>query len=500
MVHLRGMLPLRKVSPTRVALSSYYAKIFVDKSDRATFNYDKYVSDQIVAKGLNQADSTITDIRISNVADNTVKVPRIYAVLAARVASFKAGGAEYFFDYRNRFEKTFTPEEQALERDGAVLVGRIGRNPIIVDTNDVFYEASGGELRVMGRAEDLFALTAEKVPAPMAELKIFSKVIPLGVVLSYMLGFNNLVNLLGVRPRRVPNGQRMNLMPDEYAIRFLDESLIFPKDDVKSALILSGFNLYHATIRNYSVYSFDKKDIYLNLLENYGIGIRYLREIDLMTAMFIDPITKEILQWMKEPTELAALLIRAAEMLVTLYVPDRVETAPGIVEGMERERGYERFAGAVYSELVRSIRTYNARTATSSASISMNPHDVWTTIVQDPASEPINEANPIHNLKEKEVITFGGRGGRSRRSMVADSRLYKKTDEGFISEATVDSGDVAIITYVPPNANFTTVRGTVRMLNEMTDGPSSRLSTAALLAPAADRDDPKRVNISSLVS
>jgi hypothetical protein len=38
------------------------------------------------------------------------------------------------------------------------------------------------------------------------------------------------------------------------------------------------------------------------------------------------------------------------------------------------------------------------------------------------------------------------------------------------------------------------VYGTVRNIDEAKDGSTSRLSTAALLAPQADRDDPKRVN------
>lgn len=490
----RSDLPIRKVSPVRVALSSYYSKVFVEKSDRSVFNYDRWLVNQIRAKGLDAGNEVITNLRISDVSDDHLDVPRVYAILSAAVASFTSRDINFFFDYKNRFKGFFAQDEARFERGGLVLVGRRENRPVLIDRNDVFYEVRNGDLEVLGRAEDLFDLEAERAPAPMAEIKLFSKVIPAGILLSYLMGLDNLLALLRLNPRRVLNGQRLQLMSDEFAVRFLDESLVFSKDDVKASLIMAGFNLYHATIRNYSVHAFNKKDIYLNLLEAYGIGGRYLREMDLMNAMFVDPITREILQWMKEPTDFIGLIVRSCEMLATRYVPERVETSDGLVENMERARGYERFAGAVYGQLVRSLRTYNARTATSTATISMNPHDVWVDVVQDPASELVNEANPIHNIKEKEVMTFGGRGGRSRRSMVANSRLFRKTDEGLVSEATVDSGDVAIITYMPPNAKFTTVRGTVSAFDKEKDGTSSLLSTAALLAPGADRDDPKRVN------
>lgn len=490
----RSDLPIRKVNPVRVALSSYYSKVFVEKSDRAVFNYDRWLVNQIRAKGLDGNNTVITNLRISDVADDSINVPRVYSILSAAVASFTSNDIHFFFDYKNRFKSMFGPGDGLYEKGGLVLVGKREGRPVLIDQNDIFYEVRNGDYEVLGRAEDLFELDAERAPPPMAEIKLFSKVIPAGILLSYLLGLDNLLELLKLTPRRVLNGQRLQLMPDEFAVRFLDESLVFSKDDVKASLIMAGFNLYHATIRNYSVHAFSKKDIYLNLLEAYGIGGRYLREMDLMNAMFVDPITREILEWMKEPTDFIGLIVRSCEMLATRYVPERVEVSEGLVENMERARGYERFAGAVYNQLVRSIRTYNARTATSTATISMNPHDVWVDVVQDPASELINESNPVHNIKEKEVMTYGGRGGRSRRSMVADSRLYRKPDEGFVSEATVDSGDVAIITYVPPNAKFTTVRGTVSAFDHDKDGSSSLISTAALLAPGADRDDPKRVN------
>lgn len=519
----RSELPIVKVSPIRVALTSYYSKLFVDKSERSIFNYDRWVSNQIVAAALNDDNPNIANIQISKVADNNLDVPRIYSALAERCSGFVVHRDNWKtelpdtvqwnkfitdaekstmsivmnFDYHNRF-KTGLFDQHVVEKIEAgkkhVVVGRVGKAYVVLDYNDVFYVLFDGEMQVIGRIEDLVELPMEKAPTPMAELKIFSKSIPIGVVLSYLMGFSNLLKMVGVTPRRVPNGQRLNLMADEYAIRFLDESLVFQKDDVKASLIFSGFNLYHATIRNYSVYAFDKKDVYLNVLDAYGIGVRFLRELDLMNAMWVDPITQSLLEQMGEPTEYVKLLARSVELLMTRYVPNKLDNGKANFDGLERARGYERFAGVIYGEMVKSVRTYNTRTATSTAALSMNPHDIWVNITQDPAAELVNEANPIHNIKEKEVITFGGRGGRSQRSMVAEHRLYKPSDLGFISEATVDSGQVAIITYLPPNANFTSVRGTVRKFDKDRDGSSTIFSTAALLAPAADRDDPKRVN------
>lgn len=493
-------VPIRKVNPSRVALSSYYAKVFIDRSERSVFNYDSWITKQIVAKGLDKEDLSITDLRIASVADNSLDLPRIYSIIGERVLSFNANGGVYWFDYANRVKsKLFTETELAeieSKYKGWVAVGRKGSLFIMLDKYDVFHEVTlhGNRQVQLGQIEDIIGISKEKSPVSVAEISIFGKTIPIAMALGYLIGFDELLKKTKAKYRVVPLGDRVQITDDEYAIKFLDETLVFDKLDLRNSLIFGGMLQYHRNIRNYSRHSFNNKDVYFNVLEANNVGLRYLRELDLMNAMFVDPITKGILEWMKEPTEFIPLLMRACELLITRYVPVAVEGGDGVVQGLERAKGYERIPGAIYSELVRSIRVYNSRGASNNSQVSMNPHEVWTNIVQDPAAAIVDDINPIQNLKQKEIITYGGRGGRSSRSMTAEARLYKESDLGFISESTVDSGDVAVITYMTPNANLTSVRGTVRTYDRESDGSSSIVSTAALISPCSDRDDPKRVN------
>lgn len=498
--HLRKQrvdLPIRKVSPIRVALTSDYGnKLFVETSERATYNYDRWLVSAIRASG-NSPTGLVKEMHTSSVADLSLKLPRLYTLLSENFVSFEVNGFYYYFDHGRRFTKGGFDSVRVsqLERDGIAVIARKGTEFVVVDKDNTLYAvAEDDNMVVLGRAEDVFGLPMEKAPVPMAELQLSGKNIPVGVILSYLIGLDALIRLTKATTRRVPMGERLYLDSSEFAVRFFNESIIFRRDEPVAALLFNGFNLYHNTIRNYSSAAFNKKDIYLNVLEAYGLGVRYLREFDLMMAMFIDPITKRILNWMGEPEVFDELLIRAVEMLTDRHVPEKLEDGAEFVENLERIRGYERVAGAVYGKLVESIRLYNGRMAASSSSISMNPHAVWIKVVQDPAAAPIEQTNPIRNLKEKEVVTFGGHGGRSRRSMVASTREVKVSDIGMISEAGVDSGDVGIIAYASPNTNVTTVYGTVVKKPDTLSTPSSLLSTSALLAPSADRDDPKRVN------
>jgi hypothetical protein len=309
------------------------------------------------------------------------------------------------------------------------------------------------------------------------------KDIPVGFILGYLFGLDKLLEMLKVPYRRVQRGSRQDLQPDEYVVSFGDESLIFSRQNRSAAMLLAGFNYYKNIINGYSVYDFNKPEVYVNVLEADGLGLRYIRELDLMVKLFVDHISYELLVEMKEPTTFTGLLLRANELLITDYHPDELDRE------FQRERGYERLSGAVYAEIVKAMRQYNSKPITSRAVLDISPHAVWGSIQSDPAVMNVEDINPIHNLKEQEAVTFSGTGGRSSRSMTRGTRVFHESDIGVISEATVDNSSVAINTYTTANPNYTSLRGISRRIDWAKDGPANMLSTSAFVCPGSDRDD-----------
>jgi hypothetical protein len=144
------------------------------------------------------------------------------------------------------------------------------------------------------------------------------------------------MEMLKVQPRRVVAGTRVNLQPHEYQIDFSDETLVFNKEDRLATLILAGFNSFHKALKSYSVYKFDQKGVYLSVLETKKITTRYIRELDLLSDMFVDPITEGLLVMMKEPTTFRGLLVRASELLLDDYYPDPLDIKYQAIRGYER--------------------------------------------------------------------------------------------------------------------------------------------------------------------
>jgi hypothetical protein len=497
----RGDVPIRKISPSEVALTSYYNKLFVRRADRAVNNYEGWLLRNLNDIAMDVTNPLVSDMKLSNVFDPVLHLPRLYAIMSKQVAQVNIAGYVFYWDY-HAIPAHFPKDKPALKGDVVerVPVG-LGKGAVVWLRRDdtlvaVRTTPTGDQsFEELGNIEHLLGIEESKRPVEMAEVEIYSKAIPVGVVLAYHIGLGNLLATLKIRPRRVKKGSSLALTEHEFAVRFEDEVLVFDRRSPTACYIFNGFNRFHRDIKQYSVYHFDKKDVYGLVLENQKIGARYLREIDLMFKMWCDHITQELLEEMHEPTDLLHLLVRACELLEDDSHPAVMDNA------FQRDKGYERFSGMLYGELVRAVKGYHARPTSVMASVDLNPESVWHAITGDQTVMPIEESNPIHALKEQEVVVFRGSGGRSARSMTSKSRMYHRNAVGLVSEATTDNSDTATISYLTADPNYTSVRGLSRRVSDKeltTVGATKLVSTSMMLAPGSDRDDPKRTNFVSI--
>jgi hypothetical protein len=480
----RTDLPFRKISHDRVQLSSYYGKVFISRSDKRINDYTDWLVRSITDLGLVE-DSKISGIKPGNVFNNLAKTPSAYSGISRFLREFTCQGFILHFDVK-QCSILYTPEmTKKFASQGYIIFGDNGKGTfLLIDENNTVYSSDGQtDPMVISSIEEFLGLDSFKAPVPFVECRVFGQAIPVGIMLGYYYGFDKLLTMLKVTPRRVLVGQRVNLQTHEWSIDFADETLVFNKEDKLASLILAGFNDFGKSLKNYSVYKFDHKGVYLSVLEQKKIGTRFVREFDLLDDIFVDTITESLLILMKEPITFRALLVRAAEVLLDDQYVDPLDM------NYQTVRGYERVAGAVYSEMVLSIREQRRSLGRANSQISLNPLAVWKRIVTDPAVKITEDINPVNNLKEMEAVTFSGVGGRSSRTMNTASRVFHESNKGLISEATSDSSDVGINTYTVPNPSFNSVRGTSNRVPDSEIDASKLMSTSANLAVGADTDD-----------
>lgn len=481
-----GKLPIRKISSTKVGLSSYYGKLFVKKADRAVFNADRWILNNISARGMDAEDNSIMNLALYKSFKFDQKLPSIYSLLSTQFSGFETQEYEFHTNYDKR-DKYFTADEMArCEAEGkTVLIGRKKNGtPIIVDYSNVFYECTNDQQIALGTIEDMIGVEHEKRPVEILEVDVFGKPIPLGMVLGYHVGFDELIKLLKPSIRRVKRVGRtpLNLDKNEFAIVFEDEAVIFEKGNKMVEYVFGGFNRWPKDIGRYNIGVFNKPQVYEAIFDRNGLGARYPRELRLLFTSFIDPITREVLKSMGEPEELFTLFLRAAELLMTMDYPAASDMT------VMRDKGYERVSGFIYSELMKSMRVFKSKTSPM-AKFEINPSSVWLNIIQDSSNALVEDSNPIANMKEQEIVVFGGQGGRGQRSLQGNHRAFHKSQIGSTSEATKDSGKVATIVYTTADPKYTSLRGTVAQYDPQTDGPARLISPSFMLAPVGDRDD-----------
>jgi hypothetical protein len=310
-----------------------------------------------------------------------------------------------------------------------------------------------------------------------------AKTVFLGFGIGFFYKFCNLgLKLWEEAPTKAFNFFRGAFVSAEVSPELLGVGYIIERNGLNE-LILGGFNRYAKDIKRYSVYLFDKPEVYANVLDSNQLGVRWIREFVLLFRSWVDHITRDLLIEMREPTDLFLLFIRSAELLMTDQAPHQMDMR------YMRDKGYERFAGMVYFEIAKAMRGYLSKPATANAALDLNPKAVWLGLLQDQSVMPTDESNPIHSLKEQEEIIYSGAGGRTARTMTEQARVFHPTVKGVVSEATKDSGDAATVIYTSADPNYTSLRGTTRQLAEDKGNASKIVSTSFLMAAGVQNDD-----------
>ena len=480
----RGDLPIRKIGPDSVALTSYYGKVFAERSQRRVNDWGKWLRAGVMARGIDPKETSVTMLVPGNAFNSDEDTPRLYSTLSQGFRSFTFTHEEvaYSVDFKKPVER---PKASGALKAAVLFAVGSDMSVLHIAGDGVIYKTSSDNtLTVMPGFEEMIGLNPNKSPVEFAELKVFGKYIPIGVILGYLLGMKVLLaKYKNSIVRTVPAGKRVGLIGDEWAIVFDDITYIFSRSDVAATMVLGGWREFYNSTSRFISEEFDHKDVYFNLFEEKKLNSRYMRELDLLEQLFVDPITRELLMEMKEPVVFTDLLYRCCELLCSDKHPNELDPL------YMRQKGYERFAGLAYTELVRSIRIHNGRPGKQRYGVDLNPYAVWTAIQQDPAKDQVSEINPIQNLKEQEAVTYSGTGGRGSRSMVKATRIYHKNDMGVISESTVDSSDVGINIFTSADPQFNSLRGTVKEFDMERMNLTSLLSTSALISPGSTRDD-----------
>ncbi|AUR80913.1 RNA polymerase beta subunit [Vibrio phage Aphrodite1] len=474
-------LPIRKMDDYRVGLNSYYGrKLIISRSKMAADDYGLWLSKQVRKRALRND----FELLAGNSYTNQYALPRPFTALSRRFKGINVNGAELMFDVNAIIKRDESLADQMTAE--SAVIGFKDKTPIKIDQHGML--TAGKE--DLGSIESFLGIDVRKAPLDTANININGYRFPMGVVLSYYFGFDELLQVLEIEPRVIPGGVRVKLESDEFALRCADETLVFSRRDPMASLIFGGM----AKLNN--LHSFNRVDmndpgIWVTAIDNPRVKPAHFQEMTNLLDMFIDPITHDELKRLGHATSFDYLLIEAVEMLRTEQHEHEVEIKE------QRFIGYESFAGAIYHQMTSSARQYRGKAMDRRAKFDLNPEAIMMeACLSDTSVDMVQEVNPIHEIKEQETVTFGGNNGRNDVSMVRRTRGQLPTYKGIISEAGKDSSKVGYVTYTTSNPKVTDFRGNVDLSRDV--GNAGLGSVTMNLMPGANKDDPKRTLFSGV--
>ena len=480
-------LPIRKIDYNRVALTTYYGKLFITKAaykkDDAGFWFKK----QLLKKYDDDKEFTNL-VMLSNIAYD-VTLPTDYTTIARYTKSFVYKGYQYFFNYEDRLKTFKLDKEEAskIESKDKVIIAKKGSSYLLVDNNNKYYLYKDGKYTDHIDIYTILNIDRNKQPIEYANIKIYKENIPLVILLAYYIKLDKILSRLKVKYTKHKSNERVSLEDNQYTIRFKDYKLIVERDYGVADLLLGGLVSIKNVIKNIDLEVFNKPKLYSVVYNELQLPIVYSNEIKLLITMYIDPMSKTLLEEINEPTDFVNLLFRANELL-----KDDNYKNPNDITNMVI-KGYERMAGMLYSELVKSMKAHENRSVFSNSKLNVSPYAILNKMNEDSTTVLVDDLNPIAELKQTEDISMLGAFGRGKVSMNRDTRVMHPSEIGIVSEATKDSSDVGITTIMVANPNIESVRGVVRSYDSKVDNKSKTLSTTALLMPASNKDDVKRL-------
>lgn len=483
--------PITKPDATRITLNSNYNKLLVERNTNASHSFWNWFQ-----SAMNKARAAGFKMMVVHGACKypVVALPFELTEIGQRYLRINIPNGALVFDIVNRAQAVpveYRTYVQNAEKENGVWFGFRGSTQFFITVTgqiaardaktdeEVFY---GPWIDFM---EWIMGIQLNQM-VEFNELTILSRKVPLIHPLAYRYGLTNMLKYTGCEYEVQDAGTRMeNKRTSDIVIKFSDKRLIIHRTPRSNALLFGGLSIYDFS--NVMLEDMDSKDVYFEMLSQKGVSVNLIKGIDALFDLFIDPITKDILREMKEPTDLRDLLLRANTMLTTSDHKDAASASNF------RFRGVEQISGIVYNEMAKAFATFKNKGVGATNHFSISEYQVKQRIAKEQLVENVAVINPLNDIKQYSKFSNSGSGGRSNDTFMVEDRQFTRDQIGVVSELTVDNGKTGTNATLPFDPIIVNERGMCATNIDITKlQPENILSITGILYPQITGDDSKR--------
>ena len=206
-------------------------------------------------------------------------------------------------------------------------------------------------------------------------------------------------------------------------------------------------------------------------------------------TLFIDPITKDVMEQMGLPTTWAEAIIYCNYLFFNY---DRTLSEVSL-RNERMPSNSEIIQGVLYKKMADSVGEYNVKKKRGSknAVFSVDKDAVIKELVTLPNVEESSKINPVQNIDKSLTISNKGvMGINDDRSYTNSKRVWDKTFYGVISDVTPYTGVGGISKHLTVNPNISEKRGFFNEAKDIEELENSQLmSVSESLGPFSQRHD-----------
>ena len=317
------------------------------------------------------------------------------------------------------------------------------------------------------------------------EASILATDIPVIVVMAYSVGLQEAMRKAGIEYEF--SEKRPNKEDGRDYIKFNDGYLLY-HDTLENSLLMNG--LYSCNTEDYSIKEINKKNMWLDFLDNFGGRIKADGLDNFYDCMF-DPITKEICRTYNLPDDYITALGYASALLADTSYNKHTDISGNRFRTNEIIAAYfQKVISKAYGE----YKTMSKRSK-KDAVISCKQSALIDALLTDPTCSDLSILNPQLEAEEQNTMSFKGLSGmNSDRSYSLDKRTYDESMFGIIGTSTGFSGNVGITRQATINASIKGVRGVISTPKKDKINTLNTLTVHEAMNPwCTTRDDPIRV-------
>lgn len=485
------VMPIIKTDLARCQISSNYRKIFIDRfgsnAGRSLPATSKFL------KALNKYSGNKLKITYGNNAKVCAKyhLPMDYIDISTSISKIESSDWIIFFnqdELRDKYQVDDTIGIPFLynKKLKAVEYYRY-------DTPDSTFIGKLCEVvfNTCPELDDLYSTITRASGSAYSRAYVMKTDIPLVLICAYHVGLSNTMDRAGIKYETVDKlTKEIKMNANKDWVEFEDGYIVYDVN-YESSLLMSGLKIASCPTELFKLADMDSKNMYLEFLDNYGGRIK-ADGLDNFYDLFVDPMTKESLEYYHLPTDYIDILLYGSAMLADNKYTRHTDTTT------RRFRRYQLIAVYAYQVLSTAYGLYmNQDRHTNNATFTVKQSAVIDEFLTDNISSDDSTINALRDVETTNAVTTKGPSGmNSERAYTLDKRAYDDTMVNVLGMSTGFAGNVGITRQATINANITSDGYVKSQKNKEMNDANTLTATESMIPFGSTRDDPMRTAMS----